>query len=71
MMVSEFKFEFYVNPGKTREDDCYCSAYNPRCPKGYDEECILIKYPYNPYEGIEECMNHSSYKRVNGRYRQR
>lgn len=70
-MVNKYKFKIFINPGATREQDCCCSAYDPGCERGYKDECILINYPYDPYESIEGCMNHDSYKRVNRRLRQR
>lgn len=70
-MIDKYEFKILVNPGKTREKDCYCSAYDPGCERGYKDECILIDYPYDPYSNIEECMEHDSYKRVGRRYRQR
>ncbi|WP_346905914.1 hypothetical protein [Clostridium sp.] len=70
-MVSKYNFKVLINPGKTRYQDCCCSAYDPGCQKGYNEECILINYSYDPYADIESCMNHDSYKRVSRRLRQR
>lgn len=70
-MVNKLKFRFYVNPSEDSKYVCVCNANDPLCPKGYQGHCILIKHTYNPYEGIEECMKHDSYKRVNRRLRQR
>ena len=50
---------------------CACSFFSPLC-NGYKcgncEEEIVI---YDPFQGINECMKHSSFKRVNGALRQK
>lgn len=65
------KLELLVSPNKDIKKTCICNYNNPSCDKGYRGECERLNVLYDPYEDIEECMGHSSYKRVNRRYRQR
>lgn len=56
----------------TKDDmgrDCMCNFFNPGCLKY--KECEELELEYNPYEGIEECMQQRSYKKVNGKIKQR
>lgn len=48
--------------------ECCCPPEN-RCLK--DKGCELIKFSYNEYEDVRECMKHDSYKRVKGALRQK
>ena len=50
---------------------CACSFFLPLCKDhkcGKCEEEVVI---YDPCQGIKECMQHSSYIRVNGVLKQR
>ena len=50
---------------------CACNFFSPLCNDykcGKCEEEVVI---YDPCQGIEECMQHSSFKRVNGALKQR
>lgn len=72
-MVNKYKFKIFINPGATREQDCCCSAYDPGCERGYNGECILIKYTYNPFNDtdIEECRRNETrtYEKRHGRFK--
>lgn len=44
---------------------CECSFFSPLCSKYQKGKCQEEVVIYDPYQGIDECMKHSSYKRIN------
>ena len=62
------KIVLYTN-WENGELKCACSFFNPMCEKF--KTCEELEVKYNPYEDIEECMGHRSYKKVNGVIKQR
>lgn len=71
MVDAKYKFKIFIYPGSKRELDCCCSAYDPGCPRGYNGECILIKYTHNPFVDVEECQQNikRTYSKHHGRVR--
>lgn len=50
---------------------CACSFFSPLCSKYQKGKCQEEVVIYDPCQGVDECMKHSSYKRVNGALRQK
>lgn len=59
-MKNKILLKFYVNLGKTQEENCYCNYFNPQCPAYSKDECIVKTKLYDPYEGIEECYRNET-----------
>lgn len=49
--------------------ECACSPDSP-CEKYQKGKCEIEQLLYDPKQNIRDCIKHSSYKRVNGAFRQ-